>query len=816
VRDLILMTRISALLGKCTFLGLLAVVLCSVGLSQVSVLTQHNDNNRTGQNTAETMLTTSNVNVSNFGKLFALAVDGYIYAQPLYLPNVTIGGSLHNVVYAATEHNSVYAFDADDSNGTTLWQVNLGPSVPSDDICGSSGCYTDLTPEIGITGTPVIDPQGGVLYVAVKNKDSDGSYHYRLHALNVSSGAEMLNGPAEISAANFAPLFEMNRPGLLLAGGNVYVAFGSVGDTSPWYGFVMAYNASTLAQVAVRNTSPSLISGGSIWGGGQGPVADIAGSVYVITANGDFNANTGGSDYGTSFLKLDGSSLSVMDYFTPSNQATLGNFDLDIDLGAGGPLLIPGTTLILGGGKDGILRLVDSAKMGGFNSNYNADVQEWQAISGRIMGAPVYWNSPTLGPVVYMWGDGEPLRAWSFNGQTFQTSPVSQSTILNTAGYSNLAPLSISSNGNTTGSGIVWAATSLTGNANAGTVPGQLWAFDAGNLTNELWDSQQDSARDAVGNFAKFAPPTVANGKVYLPTFSNQLLVYGLLSSLEFSMSTAPSSQSVVAGSSASYIVYVNPQAGFTGTVAVTCSGLPSGASCSPASVSVPSGSSGQLSAQLTVTTTTSTGSASFSFTITGTSGTLVQTTAASLTVTAATPSFALTAAALVPAIITPGGSATSTVTVAPSGGFNATVNLTCAVTPATAVPPKCSFSSATVSGGSGTPTLTVSTVAVTASVRPNGAVRMYYAVLLPVCGLTLLGARFRSRSRKPLGWLLLCLMLSGLVWLAACSGGTSSSGAGGNGGGGGGGTTAGSYTVTVTGTAGTLTQTQPLAVTIQ
>ena len=190
------MTRIIALLGKCCCLALLASSLCCLTLGQVSVVTQHNDNNRTGQNTSETILTTSNVNVSNFGKLFTLTVDGDIYAQPLYLPNVTIGGSLHNVVYVATEHNSVYAFDADDANGTTLWQAKLGPSVPSDDICGSPGCNNYLVPEIGITATPVIDPQGGVLYVAVKNKDSNGSYHYRLHALNVSSGAEMFGGPA--------------------------------------------------------------------------------------------------------------------------------------------------------------------------------------------------------------------------------------------------------------------------------------------------------------------------------------------------------------------------------------------------------------------------------------------------------------------------------------------------------------------------------------------------------------------------------------------------------------------------------------------
>ncbi len=808
------MTRIISFLGKCCLLGLLAVSLCCVTLGQVSVVTQHNDNNRTGQNTSETILTTSNVNVSNFGKLFSLTVDGLIYAQPLYLPNVTIGGSLHNVVYVATEHNSVYAFDADDANGTTLWHANLGSSVPSDDICGSSGCYTDLTPEIGITGTPVIDPQAGVLYAAAKNKDSDGSYHYRLHALNVSSGAEMLGGPVEISAANFAPLFEMNRPGLLLAGGNVYVAFGSVGDTVPWYGWVMAYDASTLAQVAVRNTSPSLISGGSIWGGGQGPVADNAGSVYVMTANGNFNANTGGSDYGTSFLKLGGSNLSVLDHFTPYNQSYLGNSVWDVDLGAGGPLLIPGTTLLLGGGKDGILRLVDSAKMGGFNSNFNANVQQWQAISGRIMGAPVYWSGPTLGPVIYLWGDGEPLRAWSFTGQTFQVSPVSQGTILNTAGYSNMAPLSISSDGSTAGTGIVWAATSLSGNANEGTVPGRLWAFDADNLTNELWDSQQDSARDSVGNYAKFVPATVANGKVYLATFSGQLLVYGLLSALDFSITAGPSSQSVVAGSSISYIVYANPQPGFSGTVVLTCSGLPAGASCSPASISVPSGS-GQVSTPLTVATTTSTAAGSFSFTITGSSGSVVQTTTASLTVTAATSSFTLTATALAPPTIAAGGTATSTVTIAPSAGFNSTVNLTCAITPATAVPPKCSFSSATVSGGSGTPTLTVSTVAATASVRPNRVGNMYYAMLLPMVGLTLLGARSRARSRKPLGGLLVCLMLSGLVWLAACSG-TSSSGGNGGGGGGGGRTTAGSYTVTVTGASGGLTQTATLPVTVQ
>ncbi len=698
-----------------------------------------------------------------------------------------------------------------------------GPSVPSDDICGSPGCYTDLVPEIGITGTPVIDANAGVLYVAVKNKDSDGSYHYRLHALNITSGAEMFGGPAEVSTANFAPLFQLNRPGLLLSGGKVYIAFGSEGDTVPWYGWLMAYDASSLAQIAVLNTSPSLTSGGSIWAGGQGPVADSAGNVYVITANGNFNANTGGSDYGTSFLKLDGSSLSVLDYFTPDNQSFLGNFVYDVDLGAGGPVLLPGTSLLLGGGKDGIVRLVNSTNMGKFNSGFNNDVQEWQAISGRIMGGPVYWNSDKFGPVVYLWGDGQAMQAWSFNGQTFQTSPVSQGSVVNPSGYSNMAPLSISSNssnGGAAGSGIVWAATSQGGDANAGTVPGQLWAFNADDLTQELWDSQQNSARDAVGSFAKFNPPTVANGRVYLATFSNQLLVYGLFSQAPtFSMSVSPSSQTVVAGNSASYIVYVNPQQGFSGTVTLACSGLPSGASCSPGSVSVPSGS-GQVSAPLTVTSSTSTSAGNSSFTIMGTSGTLSQTTTATLIVTTmTTPSFILAPSPLTPASVAPGGSATSQVSVMPSGGFNSTVNLSCAVAPLTAVPPKCSLSSTAVTPGTVTPILTISTVSAVASV-PQPWKSLYYAFLLPIGGLALIGASFKSCARHITTILLICLMASGLLWMLACGGGSSSTTTnnGGNSGNNGGGssTTSGNYTVTVTGTSGALTQTSTLTLTVQ
>jgi len=791
----------------------------SVAGAQVSVWTQHNDNNRTGQNNNEVLLNTSSVNVSNFGKLFAFPVDGFVYAQPLYLQNVTINGASHNVVFVATEHDSVYAFDADNSNGVTLWQVSLGASVPSDDICGSSGCYTDLVPEIGITGTPVIDTQNGVLYVVAKNKDSDGTYHFRLHALDIASGADMFGGPADISTANFSPLFEMNRPALLLSGGTLYIAFGSVGDTPPWYGFVMAYDPSSLAQLAVLNTSHSLTSGGSIWSGGQGPVVDSAGNIYVMTANGNFNASTGGSDYGTSFLKLNASTLSVLDYFTPDNQSFLGNFVNDVDLGAGGPLLIPGTTLLLGGGKDGLLRLVDSTNMGKFNANFNNDVQEWQAISNRIMGGPVYYASPKLGPIVYLWGDSQTIQAWSFNGKTFQTSPVSTGTAVNPAGYSNMAPLSISSNQSASGSGIVWAATSLTGNANGSTVSGQLWAFAADDLTEELWDSQQNSARDALGNFAKFNPPTIANGKVYVSTFSDQVVVYGLLAPPpDFALSSSPSTQSVAVGSSASYIVYANPQGDFSGSVTFTCSGLPAGISCSPASLLVQAGGT-QVSTPLTVVTSASTAVGTTNFTITATSGPLSHTANASLTVTAtgASPSFSLSAAQLNPSALTAGNTATSSITVTPSGGFNSTVNLSCTITPVTSVAPQCNLNPATLTGGSGTPTLTITTVASTAlerSKRPT----IYYALLLPVFGLAWFERIQRLRPRQMLSVLLVSLFALMLVWTVACGGGSSSS-SGGNGGGGNNnnpGTTAGSYTVAVTGASGTMTQTKTLSFTVQ
>ena len=552
----------------------ICAVLClqaTLGAAQVSVLTHHNDNGRTGQNLAETTLNTSTVNVSNFGKLFTRTVDGQIYAQPLYVPALNIAGTTRNVIYVATENNSVYAFDADDSSQSSpLWTVNLGTSVPSPDICNNPApdCYNDLMPEIGITSTPVIDSSSGTIYVVAKTKNtSNTTYHFNLHALDLLTGGEKFGGPVEISASEFVPLNENNRPGLLLVNGTIYIGFGSVGDFKTWHGFVFAYNETTLMQTAVYNdTAGSGANGGGIWGGQQGLVADANNpvNVYVATSNGTFDVNTGGSDYASSILKLSTSNgLKVADYFAPDDQSFLNGSNAD--LGAGGPVLLPGTTLLVAGGKDGILRVVDTTNMGKFNPTFNGNLQDFQATNvypnGMIMGSPIYWNSPNFGPVIYLWGPSDVIKAWQLSGETFLTTPVSQGQITSPAGISNEAAMSLSADASGTGTGIVWAARPYSGDANAQAQPGILHAFDATNLTHELWDSNQNPARDNLGDYAKFSPPTIANGKVYLATFSNQLVVYGLnpppataISFIQVAAATPQSTTSTVS------VPYAGPQ----------------------------------------------------------------------------------------------------------------------------------------------------------------------------------------------------------------------------------------------------------------
>jgi hypothetical protein len=801
-----------------TWISLLG--LSSLCLSQVTVTTHHNDTSRTGQNLSETILNTSNVNVNTFGKLFSRSVDGQIYAQPLYVPNLPVGGTTRNVVYVATQNDSVYAFDADNPAASSpLWQVNLGTPVPTTDV---DPTCADITPQIGITSTPVIDSSSSTIYVVAKTKNTtDNSYHFNIHALDLITGAEKFSGPTEITAqvsgtgvqsvggiVTLDPLQQFNRPGLLLLNGIVYVAFGGACEIPPWHGWILGYGASTLQQVAVLNTTPNGSDGG-VWGGGQGLLADSGNNIYVMTGNGTFDPTTGG-DYGDSILKIStASGLSIVDYFTPTNQADLDAADLD--LGSGGPMALPGTSLIVGSGKDGVVRVLDTANLGQFSATANNNVQNFQGTTGFVfMGAPIYWNSPNHGPVIYIWSGNDALKAYQFTNGTFQTTPVSQSTVLEAQGYSNSVPLSLSANGNQAGTGIVWGSGAFSANANQNTVAGILRAFDATDLTNELWDSKQNAARDDVGNYAKFSPPTIANGKVYLATFSNQLVIYGLLP--DFSASAAPAGVAVIAGQSGTSTITVTATNGFNGPVTLACSaGLPSGVSCSFVPPSVIPGLAPATST-LTIATSATTPVGTSNVTVIGTSGSVSHDTAVSLMVNPTPPpaDFTVAASPLSPATVSAGGSATSTITITPMNGFNGTVSLSCSsVTPAVTRAPACSFNPSSVANGSGASTLTVSTMAATSASLGPQSEGFFYAVWLSIGGLALLGAGFISGWKKLFGLLLACLMLSGLIFLAACGGGSSFSGGGQPG------TLAGTYTVTVSATSGLLTHTIPVTLTV-
>ncbi len=514
-----------------------ALAAFQAGWAQVSVATYHNDSARTGLNSHETILTPANVNVAGFGLLFVQPVDGYIYAQPLYIPGLSIGGQTHNVVFVATENDSVYAFDADSPVGTDanpLWHASFTnpPSVTA--VNSSVTECGDLVPEIGISGTPVIDTSTGTLYV-VANTDENGVYFQRLHALDITTGAEKFGGPVAIEATvpgtgdgssngqiSFDPLKQNQRPGLLLRDGVVYIASASHCDLGPYHAWVFGYNASNLQQVAVWNSTPNGSDGG-IWQGGGGPAADSTG-VYLVTGNGTFDVNTGGLDYGDTILQMgapSGGTLPVLSYFTPFNQEVLA--DGDIDLGSGGAMLLPDLPagspyphLLVQSGKEGTVYLVDRDNMGGYNSTTDQVVQELSGATGGIWGMPAYWND-----TVYFGAQYDNLKAFSFNANgSGLLSPSAVSYSPESFTYPGPTP-SVSSNG--ASNGIVWAIdTSAYGSSG----PAVLHAYNAANLANELYESTQNAA-DTPGPAVKFAAVTIAHGRVYVGT-ATQLAVYGL------------------------------------------------------------------------------------------------------------------------------------------------------------------------------------------------------------------------------------------------------------------------------------------------
>jgi hypothetical protein len=499
--------------------------------------TYHNDNARTGQNLQEIALSPQNVNADSFGKLFQFPVDGFVYAQPLYGAGVNVPGKgQHNLVYVATEHDSVYALDAD-AFMPALWHVSfINPAKGITPVPFTDVLTNDIVPEIGITGTPAIDRNSGTLYVVVKTKEK-GNYVQRLHALDITSGVEKFGGPAAINASAagsgapndgnghvlFDPLRQNQRSALLLAGGVVYVAFASHGDNGPYHGWLLAYDAASLAQLGAYNDTPNGIEGG-IWQSGCGPAADSSQNIFLDTGNGTFNANL--DTFGDSALKLKlmsnapapGFTLSLLDSFTPFNEADLAN--TDADYGSGGALILPDQStspahLLVSGDKSGNIYLLNRDQMGHFQSGSNSQIVQYlPGALGPVFSVPAYWQGN-----VYFAGVRDSLKAFQLSNNQLSTSPTSQSET--SFGFPGATP-AVSANG--ASGGIVW----VLDNSGFSSGPAVLHAYDATDLSNELYNSARMPGRDRGGKAVKFTVPTVAAGRVYVGG-QKILSVYGLL-----------------------------------------------------------------------------------------------------------------------------------------------------------------------------------------------------------------------------------------------------------------------------------------------
>ena len=512
----------------------------------VSVLTQHNDNTRAGWNDNETVLTTSNVNQQQFGLLFNLVVDDEVYAQPLVLGNVAIGSEHRNVVYVATVNNTLYAFDGDD--GRLYWSKNftasgMRPPRNTDMTGACGGNYTNFSGNMGIVGTPVIDAASQTIYFVTRSM-SGSVFVQDLHAVNMLGGNDVAGSPVRITATyagngdgsvanviTFDAQKQNQRQGLTLANGMVYVTFSSHCDWGPYHGWIMGYDAATLQRRIVYNNTPNGYAAG-MWESGMGMAADAAGNLYVVTGNGtvgDSGDPTILTNRGESALKLtpSGATLQVASYFTPFNYQNLNDFD--VDYGTMGSFLIPNSNYFLTGGKDGTLYLVDRDNMGGWTSGANQIQQAVPLNPNANMHCQAAYFGGAAKEFIYVWSENDPLRAIPFNRATNmldRSGEIDNSTAGPTA--QSGAVLSVSSNGTQDGTGIVWASYAITGDAESFVRPGILRAFDASDVTKELWNNHQNFSRDGAGMYAKFSPPTIANGHVYLPTFSNKVAVYGL------------------------------------------------------------------------------------------------------------------------------------------------------------------------------------------------------------------------------------------------------------------------------------------------
>ena len=602
--------------------------LATAAEAQVDILTNRYDGARTGANLGEKALTPANVNANQFGKLYSYPVDGAVYAQPLYVAGLTINGAVRNVLYVATMNDKVYAFDADSTSPTPLWLADFTAAgvtpVPMTDIVNPS---LNIYGNVGIESTPVIDREAATLYLVARTKEN-GSYFQRLHALDILTGRERPGSPVEIAGSvpgnaldstlegaarviTFDPKMHQQRAGLALTNGVVLVTWAGHEDRPPYHGWIMGFDATTLATVGVFAAAADDYGGG-VWQGGRAPTLDAAGNAYIATGNGKWD---GLRNWGDSLLKfaVTRSGLTLADYFTPGNEATL-NIN-DDDLSGSGFTLLPGTNLLLGGGKEGVLYLLNKDNLGRKVSGDTQIVQRIAVNGGHVMGGPVYWDSADTGPLVYNWGEDDVLVSYRLiNGKL---SPVYAQGQVRSPGHPG-GSLTLSANGSVSSTGIVWASIPTSRSAKHSLVAGTLRAYNAETL-QEIWTSDQNAARDRAGTIVKFVPPVVVNGKVYMANHDNAVLVYGLLPA-DFSVTATPAGMQIAAGSSATVSVAIGAYNGFNGRIDLSASGAPAGTTITfnPASLT------GGGLATMTIAVPSSATATSFSVIATGTSGLLV------------------------------------------------------------------------------------------------------------------------------------------------------------------------------------------------
>jgi hypothetical protein len=536
-------------------------IIANTNLQHISVTTQHNDNGRTGHNSNETVLNTTTVNATQFRKLFSLLVDDEVYAQPLVMGNFEISGAKHNVVFIATVNNTLYAFDGD--NGKLYWTKNYtvnGMRTPTANDVKSAWCtpYLNITANIGIIGSPVIDSLTKTIYFVARSTDGV-IFKQHLHAVDLTTGNEKLNSPIEITAqtagkgdasindkVSFDPFRNNQRQGLALVKGVVYISYASHCDLNPFHGWVLGYDAKNLQQQYVYNTTPDGEEGG-IWQSGMGIAADEDGNLYIVTGNGTvgtpspysiipgngtaeniasiFPENLSGrSESAIKLTPSSNSSLKITSYFTPTNYVKMNI--TDADYGVLGSMLVPNSNIYFTGAKDGNLYILDKDNMGGYSANFN-NVKQTIKVIGNLHAQPAYFKGANK-EYAYVWSENDRLRAIEFDRAT--NSFNTNQTFSNAPGPSGQtgAMISVSSDNGKAGTGIVWAFYASSGDAENGTQKGMLRAFDANDISKELWNSGNNPG-DYVPSFAKFCSPTIANGRVYLATFSGQVLVYGLI-----------------------------------------------------------------------------------------------------------------------------------------------------------------------------------------------------------------------------------------------------------------------------------------------